>query len=78
MALLNKLILKTILALFPVTQKSKSKPTIYFMTTKRGRHLKQRRHLKAAFLRGLKFWGLAKQVCVYAVHDLTPCSRDLI
>ena len=38
---------------------------------------KQRRLLKPAFLRGLKFWGLAKQVCVYAARDLTPRSRDI-
>ena len=69
--------LKTTLALFPVTQKSKSKPTIYFMTIEYGRRLKQRQHLKAAFLRGLKFWGLAKQVRVYAARDLTPRSRDI-
>ena len=48
------------------------------MTIGWGRHLKQRRHLRAAFLRGLKFWGLAKQVCVYAARDLTPRSKDLI
>ena len=38
---------------------------------------KQRQHLKPAFLRGLKFWGLAKQVRVYAARDLTPRSRDI-
>ena len=38
---------------------------------------KQRQLLKPAFLRGLKFWGLAKQVCVYAARDLTPRSRDI-
>ena len=42
-----------------------------------GRRLKQRRLLKPAFLRGLKYWGLAKQVCVYAARDLTPRSRDI-
>ena len=42
-----------------------------------GRRLKQRRLLKPAFLTGLKYWGLGKQVCVYAARDLTPRSRDI-
>ena len=42
-----------------------------------GRRLKQRRLLKPAFLSGLKYWGLGKQVCVYAARDLTPRSRDI-
>ena len=47
------------------------------MTIECGRCLKQRRHLKPAFLRGLKFWGLAKQVRVYAARDLTLRGRDI-
>ena len=47
------------------------------MTIECGRCLKQRRHLKPAFLRGLKFWGLAKQVRVYAARDLVLRSRDI-
>ena len=47
------------------------------MTLECGRRLRQRRPLKPAFFRGLKFWGLAKQVRVYAARDLTLRSRDI-
>ena len=42
-----------------------------------GRRVQQRRLLKPAFLIGLKYWGLDKQVCVYAARDLTPRGRDI-